>query len=78
MAIVKSDFVLQDVRILFSPTGDVTDVQLSVSYYLKDDVAGEVLTAVGKSKSVWAQLTPAQQAQMDVLGKRLRMLAATF
>jgi len=78
MAIVKTDFELREIRLIVSPTADITDVNLVVSYNLKDDVTGEVLTSVGKGKSVWAELTPAQQAQMDVLGKRLRVLAATF
>lgn len=78
MAIVKADHSLQEVRLTFNGTGDVTDVNLVVSYVLKDDVTNEVLTQVGRAKSVWASLTPTQQTALDTLGKRFKTLAGGF
>jgi hypothetical protein len=78
MAIVKADYELQEVRLAFSPAGDVSDVTLVVSYSLKDDITGVVETQVGKGKSVWADLTPAQQSALNGVGRRFKALAETF
>ena len=78
MAIIKTGHILHEIKLTFDGAGNVTDVQLVVSYALKDDVSGEIEATRGLSKSVWGSLTPAQQTQLDALGKRFRVMAGTF
>ena len=78
MAIVKEGHVLHEVKFTFDGAGEVVDVNLVVSYDLKDDVANEILAQKGLSKSVWANLTPTQQISLNTFGKRFKVLAATF
>ena len=78
MPIVKKNHALQEVRLIFNAAGEVNDVTLAVSYSLSDDVSGELLTPVGKSKSVWTSLTPGQQGQLSAIGKVLLVLAKGF
>ena len=78
MAIVKTGHMLHEVKFIFDDAGNVTDVQLVVSYVLQDDVTNEIEATRGLIKSVWANLTPAQQAQLDALGRRFKVLAQGF
>ena len=78
MAIIKTDYDLREIKLAFSPAGDVSDVTLVVAYNLKDDTANEVLAQRGLAKSIWASLTPPQRTQLDLLGKRFKILAEAF
>jgi hypothetical protein len=78
MGIIKTDHILQEVRLSFDDAGEVVDATLVVSYSLKDDVTNEVVTSVGQGKSVWASLTLAQRTATNTLGKRFKLLAGTF
>lgn len=76
MPIIKTDHQLETVQWVFDPdTGDVTDLILTVNVAIMED--GKELTRVRRTVSKWADLTPAQQNQADVIGKRLKLLAAT-
>ena len=78
MPIIKTNHILHEVKFTFDDAGNVSDVQLVVSYVLQDDVTNEIEATRGLSKSVWANLTAVQQAQLDALGRRFKVLAGTF
>ena len=75
MAIIKADHKLEAVSFLFDGAGNVRDVELTVNYRLLDDVTQAEETRVRKTRSVWASLTPTQQAAANTMGTRLKALA---
>ena len=75
MAIIKTNHQLEQVAFTFDDSGEVTGINLTVNYALEDDVTGDEETRVRKTVNVWDDLTDAQKAQGNAIGKHFQNLA---
>ena len=75
MALVKNDHQLEQVLFRFDAAGDVIGLEIQVNMNVLDDVTNEELTRLRETVDVFPDLTAAQQAVANTVGRKLDELA---